>query len=267
MSERIITSIVDHVATVTLNRADKRNAIDMAMFKALIETAESLAGEHTVRAIVLHGDGPDFCAGIDVSVFQGAGIGVSVRELLARRDGAAANFVQHAVLAWRELPVPVIAAIRGSTIGGGLQIAMGADMRYAAADTHMSIMEIRWGLIPDMGITTTLRHVVAQDKVRELAYTGRLVSAEEALNLGLVTEVVDDPLAKAMATAAVIAQQSPDAIRAIKRLINESWDDDPGNSLLREAELQLAVLAGDNQREAALASMENRPPNFRDPMS
>jgi enoyl-CoA hydratase/carnithine racemase len=265
MSDRVITNIVDHVATVTLNRADKRNAVDMAMFEGLIESAEALAENQTVRAVVLHGDGEHFCAGIDISVFQGAGIGEESGDLLKPRSGSTANFFQSAALVWRELPVPVLAAVQGTAFGAGLQIAMGADMRYASPDVKISVMEIKWGIIPDMGITSTLPGVVSEDKARELAYTGHILSAVEAHAAGLVTEVVDDPLLKAHEIAAEIAGKSPDAIRAIKQLFNESWKDDPASGLRREADLQAAIMAGKNQSEAVNANMEKRAPRFRDP--
>ena len=264
MTDRIITTIENHVATVTLNRADKRNAVDTAMFEAIIKTAETLAAIPEVRVVVLHGDGGHFCAGIDISVFQGDGIGGNLGDSLKPREGSTANFFQSAALVWRELPVPVLAALNGTAFGAGLQIAMGADMRYAAPDVKMSVMEIKWGLIPDMGITSTLPGVVPQDKARELAYTGHILSATEALAAGLVTEVVDDPLSRAQEIAAEIAAKSPDAIRAIKKLFNESWKDDSASGLRREAELQAAIMAGENQAEAASANMEKRAPKFRD---
>jgi enoyl-CoA hydratase/carnithine racemase len=265
MSERVLVDIDNHVATVILNRAGKRNAVDFDMFEALSAAADELAANTAVRAVVLCGDGPDFCAGIDISVFSGEGIGENTAELMQPRTSSGANFFQQVAVCWRDLPVPVIAALQGSVFGAGFQICMGADMRYAASDMRMSIMEIRWGLIPDMGISATLPGVVAEDRVRELAYTGRVVKAKEARQLGLVTAVVDDPLASATAVAHVIAGKSPDAIRAIKRLVNESWTGDSRDSLKLEAELQAAVMAGPNQREAAAANLEKRSPTFRDP--
>lgn len=264
MSERIITTIDHHIATVMFNRADKRNAVDTAMFEAIIETAAALAVDKSVRAVVLHGDGGHFCAGIDISVFQGEGIGEKSGDSLAQLEGSTANFFQSAALVWRELPVPVLAALQGTVFGAGLQIAMGADMRYAAPDIRMSVMEIKWGLIPDMGITSTLPGVVPQDKAREMAYTGRILSAQEALAVGLVTEVVEDPLARAQEIAAEIAGKSPDAIRAIKKLFNESWKGDAETALRLEADLQAKIMAGENQAEAARANMEKRVPKFRD---
>ena len=265
MSERIVTNIENHVATVVLNRADKRNAVDIPMFEAIIETADALAKDKSVRAVVLCGDGGHFCAGIDVSVFQGQGIGQKLGEMLQPRAGSSANFFQSAAMVWRELPVPVLAALRGTVFGAGLQIAMGADMRYAASDVQMSIMEIKWGLIPDMAITSTLPGVVPEDKARELAYSGRVLSAELAMAAGLVTEVVADPLQRAQEIAAEIAAKSPDAIRAIKTLFNALQNDTPAAALRREAELQAAVMAGENQAEAAAANLEKRTPRFRDP--
>jgi enoyl-CoA hydratase/carnithine racemase len=265
MSERVLVDIDNHVATVTLNRADKRNAVDFDMFESIAAAADALASNSSVRAVVLAGDGADFCAGIDISIFDGEGVGAGTADLMQPRTDSGANFFQNAALCWRDLPVPVIAALHGSVLGAGFQISMGADIRFAAADTRMSIMEIKWGIIPDMGITATLPGVVAEDRVRELAYTGRIVAAEEAASLGLVTSVVDDPLVSATAIAHDIAGKSPDAIRAIKRLIGESWPRDGAGSLRREAELQTVVMAGANQREAATANLENRPPRFRDP--
>jgi len=265
MNERVSVSIRDHVATVTLNRADKRNAVDTAMFESLFGTAEALASDPSVRVVVLHGDGPDFCAGVDISVFAGDGIGASIGERMKPRTRSGANFFQSAATCWRDLPVPVIAALQGSAFGAGFQIAMGADMRYAAMDTRMSIMEIKWGLVPDMGLTATLPGILAEDKARELAYTGKIVAADEALALGLVTGICDDPFGKASAVAAEIAGKSPDAIRSIKQLISGSWRGDVAESLMVEAKLQMAVMAADNQKEAAAANIEKRPPVFKDP--
>ncbi len=265
MSERVLIDIDNHVATVILNRADKRNAVDFDMFEGILAAAAELEANPSVRAVVLSGDGPDFCAGIDISMFGGEGIAGNTADLMKPRTGSGANFFQAVAVCWRDLPVPVIAALHGSVFGAGFQIAMGADLRYAASDMKMSIMEIRWGLIPDMAITATMPGVVAEDRVRELAFTGRRVKAKEASRVGLVTSVVDDPLASATAVAHEIAGKSPDAIRAIKRLINESWSRDSRASLRLEAELQTAVMAGPNQREAVAANLEKRAPVFHDP--
>ena len=187
--------------------------------------------------------------------------------LLAPQTESGANYFQKAATCWRDLPVPVIAALQGSVFGAGLQIAMGADLRYASADARLSIMEIKWGLIPDMALTATMPSMLAEDKVRELAYTGRLVSADEAASLGMVTSIVDEPLASATAVAHEIASKSPDAIRAIKRLTAFAWRGSVAETLRLEAELQAAVMAADNQKEAAMANLQNRPPVFADPES
>lgn len=267
MSKRVLVDIDNHVATVTLNRADKRNAVDFEMFEGIAAAATELISNRSVRAVVLCGDGNDFCAGIDISVFGGEGIGDNAADLLVPRTESGANFFQQVAVCWRELPVPVIAALQGSVFGAGFQIAMGADMRYAAPDVRTSIMEVRWGIIPDMGITVTTPGVVAEDRIRELAYTGRIVKAEEAARLRLVTAIVDNPLASATAVAHDIAGKSPDAIRAIKRLINETWPRGAQASLRLEADLQTDVMSGSNQREAVTANLEKRPPVFHDPDS
>ena len=263
MSERVIVDVDNHVATVMLNRAAKKNAVDVEMFEAMAAAAANVGNDRSIRAVVLCGEGDDFCAGIDVSLFGGGGN--SLAGLLEARSASGANFFQEAAMAWRELPVPVIAALRGAVFGAGLQIALGADLRYAAADVRMSIMEIKWGLIPDMAITATLDGVIPRDKALELSLTGRIVSADEALELGLVTGINDEPLANATALAHEIAGYSPDAIRAIKRLLHEAWSGDIEQSLKLEATLQASVMRGRNQAEAVAANLEKRTPRFTDP--
>lgn len=267
MDKKVLIDVDNHVATVTLNRPEKRNAVDFDMFRGIASAADTLRANPSVRAVVLCGDGPDFCAGIDLSVFSGEGVGAGTVDLMEPGTESGANFFQAAALCWRDLPMPVIAALQGSVFGAGFQISMGADLRYAARDARMSIMEVRWGLIPDMGITVTLPGLVTEDRVRELAYTGRIVEAKEAQRLGLVTDVVDDPLASATALAHEIAAKSPDAVRAIKRLIGESWTREKRASLRLEAELQSGVMASPNQREAVAANLEKRQPIFRDSAS
>jgi len=265
MSERVSVDIENNVAIVKLNRAEKHNAVDMAMFEALVEAGDALKVEPSVRSVVLHGAGRNFCAGIDVSVFAAAGIGAVGAGLMEPRERSPANIFQSAAWVWQEVPVPVIAALKGTVFGAGLQIALGADVRYASPDVQMSIMEIKWGLIPDMAISSTARHILPGDKFRELAFTGRIVSGSDAEDTGLVTSLSDDPLAAAESLAREIAGRSPDAIRAIKRLLNDSWNADAPASLRREAELQLAVMGGTNQAEAVVANMQKRVPDFRDP--
>ena len=265
MSDRVKVNIENSVATVMLNRADKHNAVDMAMFEALIEAGDSLKDAKSVRAVVLHGAGENFCAGIDVSVFGGEGIGAVGDKLMVPRERSPANLFQSAAWVWQEVPVPVIAALQGVVFGAGLQIALGADIRYASPDVRMSIMEIKWGLIPDMAISSTARHILAGDKFKELAFTGRILGGSDAKEVGLVTSLTDDPLEAAQSMAREIAGRSPDAIRALKKLINDSWQADAPASLRREAELQLAVMGSANQMEAVASNTEKRAPDFKDP--
>jgi len=264
MAERIVVNIENNVATVMLNRADKHNAVDVAMFEALIETGKTLAETESLRAVILHGAGESFCAGIDVSVFAGKGIGASGAGNLQARADSPANFYQSAAYVWRELPVPVIAALHGVVYGAGLQIALGADIRYATADARIAIMEIKWGLIPDMAISTTLPHLMGVDRAAEMAWTGKVVSGIEACEAGLVTAIQEDPLACAQELARTIAQKSPDAIRATKKLFNQAWKTEAAELLRLEAELQSRIMMSPNQMEAAQANAEKRTPEFGD---
>lgn len=262
MTDPLTISVDEHIATVTLNRPDKANAVNLKMFGALTEAGRELAANRSVRAVVLAGAGDNFCAGIDVSLFQG---GFTFEAgAMAPLEGSPANRFQSAAYVWRELSVPVICAIHGAAFGAGLQIALGADLRYARHDASLAIMEIKWGLIPDMALSTTLRDILPVDKVKELAWSGRPVSGTEAHAMGLVTALHDDPLAAAMATAAGIRSRSPDAIRATKRLINSAWRLADADALALEAELQLSVLGKKNQLEAVKANMQKRAPGFDD---
>jgi len=263
MSEPLAISIDGHIARVTLNRPDKANALSLEMFDALGEAGARLASDQSLRAVVLHGAGNNFCAGIDVDIFGRGEVIVDVHSM-APVDPSPANRFQRAAYAWRELPIPVICAITGVAFGGGLQIALGADLRYATADSRLSIMEIKWGLIPDMAISTTLRDILPVDRVKELAWSGRAVGGEEALQLGLVTALHEDPLNAAMETAQAICKRSPDAIRGMKRLFNSAWQMPEAEALALEAELQLRLFGKQNQLEAVMANMEKRAPVFED---
>ena len=218
--------------------ADKMNALDAAMFDALVGATERLGKEKGLRAVVLSGEGRAFCAGLDMGRFAamkdsgGHGVpGAESRDLTKRTHGLA-NFPQQAVWGWRQLPVPVIAAIQGVAFGGGFQLALGADMRFLTPDARMSIMEIKWGLVPDMAGTPILATLVRDDILRELTYTGRIFSAQEALSYGLATRICDDPRTVALAIAREIAGKSPDAIRAAKRMLNR-LSVDPGAGAAR----------------------------------
>lgn len=255
----------DGVATVTMVCADKHNALDQAMFEALANAAGQLAGDVSVRAVVLHGEGKSFCSGLDVASFMSGERGTSV--LLDRDEGRVANLAQRVTYDWSLVPAPVIAAIHGNCFGGGLQIALGADIRISAPDAKLSIMEIKWGLVPDMGITQSLPRLVPIDVAKELTFTGRILSGTEADELGLVTRTSDDPLAAALALAGEIAQKSPDAVRSAKRLYDETWvSNDAAAALQLESKLQTALIGSPNQIAAVMAGMSGEPAVFVDPV-
>ncbi len=268
MSDELVTiDIQDGVADVRLNRPEKYNALSGDMFKAIVAAGEQLAQTKGVRAVVLSGNGRGFCAGLDMDSFAGmadSNTGSSTDGLLQRGD-TPENHAQRPAYVWKRLPVPVISAIHGVAYGGGAQIALGADIRIAAPDMKMSVMEIKWGLIPDMSLTQTLRDLVPLDVAKELTFTGRVLNGEEAKALGLVTHVAEDPHAHAMALAQEIAAKSPDAIRAGKRLLETAWHADERTGLELEASLQTALIGTPNQVEAIKANFEKRPPAFTDP--
>jgi enoyl-CoA hydratase/carnithine racemase len=264
MSEqRVAIEVADHVATVTMVRSDKHNALDIPMFEGLLEAAAQVTAEPGVRAVVLHGDGPSFCSGIDV-----AGV------LAAQANGTAPfasitdevpNFFQKAAYSWIDVPVPVIAAIHGNCFGGGLQIALGADIRIAAPDARLSVMEVKWGLIPDMSITRTLPRLVGIDVAKELTFTARVFSGDEALRMHVVTHVADDPLVAARDLAREIAAKSPDAVRRAKWLYDEAWTGTAEQTLQMEAQLQIELIGSPNQLEAVRAGMSKESGQFTDP--
>lgn len=264
MSEQRVRIESDgHVAVVTLSRPEKHNALDGAMFEAIVAAAEEVAATPGVRAVVLHGAGPSFCSGLDLaSLMTGP---VSVDDILERAPGQDANPAQRVATDWIALPVPVIAAIHGSCFGGGMQIALGADIRIAAPDAKLSIMEIKWGLVPDMGITSTLPRLLRADVAKELTFTGRIVSGDEAAELGLVTRTAADPLAAALELAHAIADRSPDAIRSAKRLYDTAWNAPVDEGRLLETELQRALIGSPNQIAAVTAGMTKQPGDYTDP--
>ncbi len=265
--DRIRLSITDGIANVRLNRADKMNALDPAMFKAIADTAARLkAGE--LRS----------CGGAvrrRPSLLRRAGRREDRRADPGRQPSTLcrshqthhgiANYVQHVVWTSREMAVPVIAAVHGVAFGGGLQLALGADMRYVAPGTRLGLIESQWGLVPDMAGTQLMRSLVREDVVRELTYTGRIFSAEDALAYGFATRLVADPLGEALATARDIAGRSPDAIRAAKRLLNQAVAAGALSALTAETDEQRALIGSPNQVEAVRANLEKRTPKFTDP--
>jgi len=264
MTDRVRLTINDGVADVRLNRPDKMNALDPDMFSAITDAGARLKEHPGIRAVVLSGEGRAFCAGLDFDRMIAAAKGESIlpHADLGKRTHGIANWAQHLVWLWRDLPVPVIAAVHGVAFGGGFQLALGADLRYVAPDTRFAVIETKWGLVPDMAGTQLMRHLAREDIVRELTYTGRTFSAEEALDFGFVTTIVRDPLAAALSTAREIASRSPDAIRAAKRLLNLAATCDAAIGLAAETAEQKALLGKPNHIEAVRANLERRAPQW-----
>jgi enoyl-CoA hydratase/carnithine racemase len=254
MNDRVRVDCNSPVARVTLTRGDRHNGMDFPMLDGVRAAARRLRRDRSVRAVILKGDGPSFCAGLDVkSVLGRPG---------ARLIGLAAlcspvrNRFQDWSLGWRDVPAPVIAAIHGSCFGAGLQLALGADIRIATPDAQVSIMEAKWGLVPDMGGTVLLRELVPIDVAKELTMTGRLLTGIEAHALGLVTHVSPDPVAHAEGLAAEIAARSPDSVGASKLLLQEAWSRTVSGALAAERKWQRRVIGRENQRIAVRRNLE-----------
>ncbi|WP_394828252.1 crotonase/enoyl-CoA hydratase family protein [Pendulispora albinea] len=244
------------LAHVTLSRPEKHNGIDFRMLKELIAVAESLRHKRGIRAVILRGEGPSFCAGLDFKSVLADPVQAALG--FARLWSPTTNVFQRMSLAWRDIPVPVLAVVHGSCFGGGLQLALGADFRFATPDAKLSVMEAKWGLIPDMGGTVTLRELVPIDVAKELAMTGRIVSGIEAKALGLVTHISDDPLEDAKKLAAEIATRSPDSVAAAKSLLHRAWSGAQDVALSWERRFQRRLLGSKNQRIALKASLEKQ---------
>ena len=251
--------ISNGLAEVRLVRATKMNALDVDMFDALSAAIDRLMAAPGLRAVVLSTEGKNFCAGLDMDQMKG-----NAKCDLELRTHGVVNAFQYIVWGWRILPVPVIAAVHGVAYGGGCQLALGPDIRYLSPDARMSIMEVKWGLVPDMAGTPILPGLVRDDVLRELCFTGRILSAPEALDVGFATRIYDNPRAAALETAREIAEKSPDAIRAMKRMFNNMISD-PTSALLAESAEQMRLLGSPNQREAVMANFEKRKPLFTDP--
>lgn len=260
--ERVTIEIEDRVAIVRLNRPEKMNALDDPMFEAIIETGARLAKDASVRAVVLTGEGRAFCAGLDLSNFAPGG--AIINQPIPERTHGIANKWQQIVWTWRELPVPVVAAAKGVVFGGGLQLMLGADIKYIAADTKVSIMEMKWGLIPDMAGTQLMRHSVRDDIIRELTYTHRVFSGEEAVQYGFATHVSEDPFADALRLAKEIASKSPSAVVKAKKVLNAAPYLSVEEGFMVESIAQDELIGSKNQMEAAFAGMQKRAGNFED---
>ncbi|MBK6706995.1 MAG: crotonase/enoyl-CoA hydratase family protein [Sphingomonadales bacterium] len=267
MNDRIsITMLEDGIADVRMTRVDKMNALDGAQWNALVEAIDQLQATPGLRVVVLSGEGRAFCAGLDLSSLQGdrdPGAS-SAGGSLADRTKGISNNAQYAAYGWRELPVPVIAAVHGVAFGAGSQIMAGADIRIVHPDTRIAIMEMKWGLVPDVGGMPLWRTQVADDVLREMIYTNREFNGVEAKEMGFATHVADDPLAKAMELARVIANKNPHAIRGAKRMCNALATATDGELLQMESDEQLKVMRTPNQMEAVMAEMQKRKPNFAD---
>jgi len=270
--DRVAIDVDEHgIADVRLARPDKLNAVDAAMFVAVATAGRELAKERGLRAVVLSGEGRGFCAGLDTSTFaqlagaRAGGDGGPAFRALDPSPSSPATQAQEFAWAWVDLPVPVIAAVHGVCFGAGIQLALAADIRFVAPDARLSIMEMRWGLIPDVTGTQTLRRLLPLDVLKELTFTARIVSGEEACALGLATHCAPDPRDAAFALAREIAGRSPDAVRAAKRLLQASADDGTAAGLAREAREQRALIGSRNQIEAVAANLEKRAPKFDDP--
>jgi len=268
---RVIVDIDDGVAHVILNRPEKKNALDAGMFEGLLDAAAQIEADRTVRAVVLSGAGHSFSSGLDVSAIgqiadgslspESDSIAKAVSDL--SRDGA--NRAQQLAWRWVELPVPVIAAIEGVALGGGLHIALGADLRIIAPDARIAFVEVTWGLVPDLSGTQALRRLVPLDVAKKLIFTGRTISGVEAVELHLGTELSTTPVENALALARELCGRSPEALRAAKKLLNESGLVPLDEGLANEMKASSALMGTPNQMEAAFAKLEKRAPSFRDP--
>ena len=267
MSDRVTIEIDGGVADVRLNRPEKINAFDVGMFHALVEAGESIKADPTVRAVVLSGNGKGFCSGLDFENFQkmaGASPDISVGDVGERDESRVTNLGQQACYVWTEMPAAVIAAVHGPAVGAGIQLALAADIRIVAPDAKLSVLEIRWGLVPDMTGTQMLPRLVGLDVAKELAFTGRMVSGAEAKELGLATRVADDPHAAAMELAREIAGKNPFAIKGVKNLLNMAGYATLKDAFKTEERTMGSLIGSPNNVEAVTAYFEKRDPTFAD---
>jgi len=260
INDRISIDFRDHTAVVSLSRPEKFNGMDLEMMQALLAAARRVRKARDVRAVVLRGEGEAFCSGLDFARVMGRPARVLTRFFAFWRKD---NFFQRVCLAWRDLPVPVIAVTHGYCFGAGMQLALACDFRFSAPACEYSIMELEWGIIPDMSASVTLRELVPSDVAMELAMTGRKFGADEALELNLVSRIEEQPLDAALAFAEDLARRSPDAITGIKKLFRSTRTGSERSALRRERWLQTKVMLGGNQREAMRAKREKREPVFR----
>lgn len=265
MSEFVtVTDAAGPIASVRINRPEKKNAVTLELLAELVAVGEGLAAQDGLRAVILSGEGENFSSGLDTSVFmQMAGKLDAIKDqMLKLPDGETANMFQRPAQVWQQLGVPVIAAIEGVCFGAGLQIALAADFRIATPDAKLSIMEAKWGLIPDMGISLSLPRLMPVDRAKALIMTGRVMSGDDALSEGLVTWIDADPMARAQAFAEELCEKSPDAVRAGKQLADAIWGGNAAADLALEAVLQAELMGGANQMETVMARMQKRAPKY-----
>ena len=261
-NERVTVEVRDQIAYATLNRPDRLNGLDFAMFHGLVAAAKQIEQNRDVRVVILQGAGKAFCAGLDFEAF-GKESGLSRARAFAKLPGRETNLFQDACWAWRRLPVPVIAVTHGYCFGGGLQLALAADFRYTTADCDFSVMEAKWGLIPDMTGSVTMRELLPMDIAKRLAMTAEVFDGAKAREYGLVTAVADDPLKEAESLAGELIARSPDAIAYTKRLFHETWYRAPRWAFLTETLLQGRLLTGVNHKIARKAGMAKEQPQWQ----
>jgi len=266
VDNRVTIDIVEGIADVRMNRADKRNALDNAMFASLAAAGEFLKTNTEIRAVVLSGDGASFCAGLDFGSFQVMARGPKSDGQMnagAMSEGRITHLAQQVCWVWQEVPVPVIAAVHGHALGGGMQIALGADIRYIHPDTQLSVREVHWGLIPDMTGTLMLSRLVRPDIAKELVFTAKIISGKEGYEIGLATHLSENPHADAMVLAREIAGRSPDAVRGAKKLLNLQANEGAAQQFASEREVIGRLIGHANQAEAVMSHFEKRPANFQ----
>lgn len=244
------------VAHVILSRPDKHNGMDMPMLEGVRDAAVELRKDRSLRAVVLSGEGPSFCAGLDVKSLFGDKKAAMIA--FAALTSPVRNRFQDWSMAWREVPVPVIAAIHGNCFGAGIQLALGADIRIATADAQLSIMEAKWGLVPDMGGPTLLRELIPMDRAKELTFTGRILNGEQALAAGLVTHIHSQPLDLARQLIDEMLVRSPDSVAAAKHLLHDAWDASERGALAAERRWQRRLMGSANQRIATKRNIEKK---------
>ena len=271
MTDRVKVDFDQGVAHVRLNRPEKKNALDAAMFEGLLSAAQALRDDASVRAVVLSGEGDSFCSGLDFTSFGDMASGAlnpeseSVQAASQDLSPGGANRPQQLAWLWQELPVPVIAAVQGAAYGGGLHIALGADIRFVAPDARFAFVEITWGLVPDMSGTQALRRLVPLDVAKRLIFTGEVITGKRAVELHLGTELSERPLEDALDLAHTIASRSPEAVRAAKALLNTSALVPLPEGLANEYRATAGLMGSKNQIEAVVAKLERREPRFEDP--